>query len=213
MKKEITRNKKHRENEKGAAMVMVLLVSFLLLIASAGLLLETAMNTMNVTDSTAEQQAYNAAESGVQSAINVLRGNVPPSPLFDTTKPASHPINRISYARAVRFSGSNVADDSNTAARLSRWMSYNYTPNGINDTARVTMGEYPSGYNPRAGYAYRLNIADPDNTGEIIRYNTEGEFFDKSTNQWKSSMLFGSSTTIAYTPYSTPSANLNVSGG
>ncbi|MDQ3322793.1 MAG: hypothetical protein M3525_10265 [Acidobacteriota bacterium] len=68
-----TRKTKNRENEKGAVMVMVLLISFLLLIASAGILLETTMNTANVSDATADQQAYNAAESGIQSAIYVLR--------------------------------------------------------------------------------------------------------------------------------------------
>lgn len=64
--------KKNREKEKGAALVMVLMLALLLLIASAGLLLEVSMNTANVTDAIAEQQAYNAAESGIQSALNVL---------------------------------------------------------------------------------------------------------------------------------------------
>ncbi len=219
MNQEITRNKKNRDGEKGAAMIMVLLVSFLLLVVSAGLLLETSMNTMNVSDSTAEQQAYNAAESGVQSAINVLRGNVPPSPLFDSTKPASHPVNRVNFAKAVRLSSSNAAGDSGTVARLSRWMNYNYAPNGINDTAvpaRVTMGEYPNGYNPKAGYAYRLSVSDPDNTGEIIRYKTSGQFFDKSSNTWKPLMIYGTglnTATIFYDPYTTPTTNLNVSSG
>ena len=219
MNQEITRNKKKRENEKGAAMVMVLLVSFLLLVVSAGLLLETSMNTMNVSDSTAEQQAYNAAESGVQSAINVLRGNVPPNPLFDPTKPASHPLNRVNFTKAVRLGSSNAAGDSGTIARLSRWMNYNYAPNGINDTvipARVTMGEYTNGYNPKLGYAYRLSVSDPDNTGEIIRYETSGQFFDKSSNTWKPSMTYGTglnTATIIYVPYTTPTTNLNVSSG
>ena len=43
-----------REGERGAAMIMALLVTFLLLIASAGLLMESASNTQNVTDATAE---------------------------------------------------------------------------------------------------------------------------------------------------------------
>jgi type II secretory pathway component PulK len=80
---------KNRENEKGAAMVMALMMSFLLLVGSAGLLLESALNTQNVTDATAEQQAYNAAESGIQSAINVLRGNTVPNPLLTLSKLSS----------------------------------------------------------------------------------------------------------------------------
>src|SRR5687767_8491119 len=82
-----------RKNEKGAAMIMALLISFLLLIASAGLLLESSMNAANMTDAVAEQQAYHAAESGIQSAVHVLRcqrntnpgcGDVVANPLYDT---------------------------------------------------------------------------------------------------------------------------------
>src|SRR5688500_17989840 len=91
---------KERKSERGAALVMVVLISFLLLVASAGLLLVVATNTSNVTDSTAEQQAYNAAESGIQSAINVMRGNTPPNPLFDSSKPATDPANRIDFKKA-----------------------------------------------------------------------------------------------------------------
>jgi hypothetical protein len=39
------------------------------------LLLEASMNTANITDATAEDQAYYAAESGIQDTINALRGN------------------------------------------------------------------------------------------------------------------------------------------
>src|SRR5687767_9184258 len=113
---------KNKEGEKGAALVMVVMITLLLLAAVGGLLLEVSMNTANVTDATAEQQAYNAAESGVQSAINVLRGNV----LLDSTKPASDPVNQISFRKAVKLSDSNANGDPSTVARLSRWMNYNY---------------------------------------------------------------------------------------
>src|SRR6476620_3445357 len=99
--------KRSRKNERGAAMVMALLVSFLLLIASAGLLLEAAFNTQNVTDATAEQQAYNAAESGIQSAVNALRGNVNANPLIDTTSPAttaSIKNNKLNFVKALKLS-------------------------------------------------------------------------------------------------------------
>src|SRR5438270_10739158 len=90
-----------RSGEKGAAMVMALMISFLLLAASAGLLLESSLNTQNVSDITAEQEAYNAAESGIQSAVNVLRGNVVPSPLIDSSKPATDDANKINFVKAL----------------------------------------------------------------------------------------------------------------
>lgn len=201
MKTKIARSKKNRENEKGAAMIMVLLVSFLLLVASAGLLLETSMNTANVTDATAEQQAYNSAESGIQSALNVLRGNETPISLIDPSKPASDPVNRVNFTKAVRVNLSNTTGDTSAVARLSRWMTYNYAPNGLDGNARVTMGTYPSGYDPRTGYAYNLSITDPNRTGESISYQTEGRFFDKSNYTWKSSIAAGSSV-ISYVPKS-----------
>jgi hypothetical protein len=79
MKDKKTKKTNTRKGEKGAALVMVLMIAFLLLVASAALLLEASMNTANVTDATAEQQAYYAAESGIQSALDVLRGNTVPS--------------------------------------------------------------------------------------------------------------------------------------
>ncbi|HEX8737181.1 MAG TPA: hypothetical protein VF721_17750, partial [Pyrinomonadaceae bacterium] len=74
-KKTLQTEKRDRRSERGAALVMVIMIAFLLLVASAALLLESSMNTANVTDVVAEQQAYYAAESGIQSALNVLRGN------------------------------------------------------------------------------------------------------------------------------------------
>src|SRR5437764_10710536 len=92
-----------RDGEKGAAMILALMISFLLLAASAGLLLESSLNTQNVSDVTAEQEAYNAAESGIQSAVNVLRGNIVPSPLIDSSKPATDDANKINFAKALRL--------------------------------------------------------------------------------------------------------------
>src|SRR5687768_2271356 len=149
MKKEKALMTKDRKNEKGAAMVMVLMISFLLLVAGAGLLLESSMNSANVTDATAEQQAYNAAESGIQSSINVLRGNVVPNPLLDPDKAATDIANKINYRRAVTNSTSNTTGDDSTTARFSRWLTYS--------TDRVTLG---SGND----YGFSVNITDPDNT-------------------------------------------------
>src|SRR6187397_2343261 len=94
---------KSKKGEEGAALVMALLVSFLLLVASAGLIMEATMNTMNVTDATAEQQAYDAAESGIQAAVYVLRDNVTlaDADRLDTSKPATDRKNRINYLRAL----------------------------------------------------------------------------------------------------------------
>ena len=170
MKKQLTKGTRNWENEKGSAMVMALLVSFLLLAASSGLLLESAMNTQNVTDATAEQQAYNAAESGIQSAVNVLRGNVVPSPLIDNTKPATDPANKINFVKALQLSTSNLSTDPSGYSRLSRWVTYDNTC-----TDRVVIGA--TACNTQNGYSYALSITDPDNTGSRVSYTTTGRLF------------------------------------
>src|SRR5258706_14740021 len=135
MKKRPVKKTRNRDNEKGAVMVLALLVSFLLLVARSGLLLESALNTQNVTDATAEQEAYNAGESGIQSAVNVLRGNVVPNPLIDASKPTTDPANKINFVKALRMSTSNVSSDTSASPRLSRWIGYDGTC-----TDRVVLG-------------------------------------------------------------------------
>ena len=201
----------NRKNEEGAAMVMVLMISMLLLVASAGLLLEATMNTANVTDATAEQQAYNAAESGIQSAINVLRGNTVASSLLDNSKPATDPVNRIDFRKAVTTSTSNLTGDTSTSARLSRWMNYNYTMSGSPVADRITLN---TPYVPQSGYAFAVTVTDPDNTGSIISFNTDGKFLDSADNVWKSAVNIGTLPNLASLVYTSNSvSNLDVSGG
>lgn len=69
-----------RREERGAALITTLLLSALLLAAGGTLILTTAMTGTTAVESTAEMQAYYAAEAGVASALNVLRGNVDSNP-------------------------------------------------------------------------------------------------------------------------------------
>ena len=209
MKEGNVRKLKNRENEKGAAMVMALLISFLLLVASAGILLESSMNTANVTDATADQQAYNAAESGIQSAIHVLRGNVPPS-----TAPTTEKIN---FVKAIARNSSNLPTDTSSYPRLSRWINYNYTPSGAALPDRSTIGVTTANpYTEQNGYAFSLALLDPDNTGTTISYTTTGRFFDSDATdltQRTKTYGFGANTAkIVYTP-ATGTTNLDVSSG
>ncbi|MFL6335010.1 MAG: hypothetical protein ACJ754_16990 [Pyrinomonadaceae bacterium] len=69
---EITRG---RRDERGAALVMSLLVAMLILAAGGALIATAGMSVSNATDSTAEVQAYYAADAGLQSALTVIRRN------------------------------------------------------------------------------------------------------------------------------------------
>ena len=200
-----TIQKRCRKNERGAALVSVILISLLLLAAGSVLLLEASMNTVNVTDATAEQQAYYAAESGIQATINVLRGNVPASPLFDTTKPATDPVNRIDFKKAINLAFSNSNGDGATSPRLSRWLTYSTT-----NTDRVTLGLASSTtYDPLAGFAYSVTVSDPDNTTGSITFRTSGSI---KGNVVGPSVTFGSSgntTTVTFVPKTTTTINVS----
>ena len=191
---------KVRKGEEGAAMVMVLLVAFLLLVASAGLILEAALNSANVTDATAEQQAYNAAESGLQRTLNVLRGNTVPSIMLDASKPPEDISNQIDFSKAVTLATSNLPSDSSATPRLSRWIGYNNTM-----PDRIALGSDVS------QFAYSIEIEDPDGTGDLLSYRTQA-LIDGNTGA--SGVTFGSSGNTARIRFENATINdLNVSNG
>src|SRR5688572_27941549 len=72
-------NLNDRRNERGAALVISLLVSMILLVAGGALIQVTSMSAANAIDSTAETQAYYGAEAGLQAALNALRRNDAPT--------------------------------------------------------------------------------------------------------------------------------------
>src|SRR5690606_15928251 len=146
MRSSETTFQRSRDGEKGAAAIMALLISALLLALSAALILATSANSWNFTDATAEQQAYNAAENGIQTVVDVFRYKctseisgashdgcrIKPDPLYATTEGGTpiyedHKLNKITFAKAVALSTSNNASDASPFARLSRILSYSGT--------------------------------------------------------------------------------------
>lgn len=69
-----------RAGERGAALITAVLLSMLLLAAGGTLILTATMTGITARDSTAEMQAYYAAEAGVARTLEVLRGNVVSNP-------------------------------------------------------------------------------------------------------------------------------------
>ncbi|MBA2378695.1 MAG: hypothetical protein H0V76_03870 [Blastocatellia bacterium] len=216
----VLRKQMQREGEKGAALIMALLISALVLALSVSLILATSVNSWNFTDATAEQQAYNAAENGIQAVVDVLRykctpaisgaGNngcrVKPNPLYVTTEGGQtihehHKLNKITFAKVVGMSTSNSAADESENPRMSRVLSYA----GSAATDRVVVLGNPANYN-----AFDLSISDPDNTGSYISYVTQGKFFDYDLGN-NQQITFGSGanfTRVAYQP--TVVSNLHI---
>jgi hypothetical protein len=206
-----------RRNEKGAALIMALLVSFLIMAAAAALILETSVNSSNVTDVASEQAAYNAAESGIQSVVDVMRFKctaavspcrVRPTPLYYPALNDYHKDNKITFSKAINVASSNGSSDASANSRLSRVLGYT----GTTLTDRVKLGQPADTYVARTGYAYDLQISDPDNTGSLISYYTVGEIYDHDagTDQQITFPAGGgaNSIVISYTPVTV--TNLNV---
>lgn len=147
-----------RSSERGAALIMTLLIAALVLAAGGALILTTGMSATTAIDSTAEMQAYYGAEAGLQEALNILRGNITPHDVPIGTK--------ITFRNAVTNSTSNASNDPAGAPplRLSAWLQYDYTPAGIAYADRVKVNPTDGTYSPLTGIAFSLEVLDPDNT-------------------------------------------------
>ena len=154
MRNQAKTNRNVNRGECGAALLTVLMLSTLLLGAGGTLILVSTMSARIAIDSTAEMQAYYGAEGGLQATLNVLRGNVSPR-----TGMASG--STMNFRKAITLSNSNLPSDTSTSARLSGWLSYDYTPTGATLPDRVTL---TSSYAPQNGMAFSVVVDDPDNT-------------------------------------------------
>jgi hypothetical protein len=136
----------NRHGEKGAALIISILIATLLLAVAGTVILTSGMSATTSIDATAESQAYYGAESGLEASLNVLRGHVQPNGIAGTT--------RMGFRNAVDTAKSNRASDSSTVARMSAWLNYD------NDW-RVR----PAG----ANYSYTVVVMDPDDPNGTIR--------------------------------------------
>lgn len=143
------------KGERGAALITMLMVATLLLMAGGALILTSSLSATNAIDTTAEIQAYYAAEAGLQDTLNVLRGNIA------SHKSSSTPIN-LKNAADPNISNDN-SDPWGTATdsvpRLSAWLNYTYK-NG--DDWRVPLS---TNYSPMNGIAYTIKIVAPKEDG------------------------------------------------
>ena len=130
------------KREQGAALVTVMIMMLLVLVVAGAILLVTALSNSSTVDAVAEKQAFEAAQAGMQQALNVLRGNV------DDDK--------ISFKKAATLATSNKSGDWVTEPRLSNWLDYSY-PAAKPDRVPLT-----TPYNLYSGLAYSVTIVAPD---------------------------------------------------
>ena len=135
------------DNESGAALVTVVLISVLLLTASIALLTAVGSNTANSADVLSETKAYYAAETGLQATINELR-----------------------YDCSATYSAAKADPD------MSTWLPYNVTTtyDTLAVALGQTSTQYMA--NPRLGSAYAIEVSDPDNIGGSTIFTTVTRF-------------------------------------
>ena len=147
-----TNNRGSERGERGAALVTMLLVSVLLLGAGGALIMTTMMSANNSVGSTAEMQAYYVAESGMQSALNVLRGN---------TRPLLVTSDRMSFRTAIIPSISNGGNGG--TSRFAGWLPYN-NPADPTSLVPVNIGTVTGGY--------RVTVENMDPNSNIVGFQT-----------------------------------------
>src|SRR5262245_58472278 len=144
-----------RAGERGAALITTLFVSLLLLGAGGALIMTTMMSATNSLGSTPEMQAFYVAESGMQSALNVLRGNAQPSVTA---------TDRMSFRTAIIPSSSNGAGNPGSP-RLAQWLPYN-NPSDPQSLVPITLGAVTGGY--------RVTVENLDPNSHIVQFQTSG---------------------------------------
>ena len=167
IEKQRPRNHHAREGERGAALITMLLISTLLLAAGGALIMSTASTATNTIDSTTSKQSFYAAESGLQMALNAMRGNTAPAAAITAGT-------KMNLRTAITPSLSNGTADTvpcgradgdatvaNPRCSLSGWLPYQGNVVPVDPNV--------------ASSAFRLAVFDPDNS-HMVAFNTEGAF-------------------------------------
>ncbi len=145
--------RKNNKNERGAALITVIMISLFLLTASVAMLSAVGANSRNNTDVLSETKAYYAAESGLQATVNFLRNDTTVTP------------------------NSTIYSYSNANPTLSAKLPYNWP---IGSPTRVVVGDTAAAYTSNAGTAYSINVTDPDSSEIRTTFSTNGAFLSTS---------------------------------
>ncbi len=150
-------NSRFHRDERGAALVTVLLVALLLVTASAAMLSAVGASSRNNTDALNEAKAYWAAESGLQATINYLRHT---------------PNMTYNQALAQQASGTLPVTGPNNVGTEARYTVVIEDPDDASvsttyNTAGLFAATTSSAYNPTITFP---NATDPDSNHTMITF-------------------------------------------
>ena len=153
----------HRQ-QQGSAMVMTMFCLLIMSTIGLSLVFSIGKDTHSSNNELLANQAYYAAESGLEDALHVLRGNRCPSDSTDNCASASLVRNQINLEIAASRGSSNLTTDSTSYPRLSRWL--NYTSQNENGVVVINPTQ-PSSHR----LSYRLKL---ERVGEDIQISSIG---------------------------------------
>jgi hypothetical protein len=187
-----SQKRKDRVGEKGAALITAVLLSMLLLAAGGTLVLTSTMTGITARDSTAEMQAYYAAEAGVARTLEVLRGNIESNPagtrasfknvlcsktLWTTT--AGNEVN-VASDGSTRFQVLEIMDPETSNTQAVNCANASYKPNQLR--IRV-LGLGPSDSQKKmeivvdrytVDYLVKAVVTLPNGSGDALPFNLGG---------------------------------------
>jgi Tfp pilus assembly protein PilX len=172
--------------ESGAALMTVLLITFLLGTACIAMLTAAGANSRNMTDALSETKAYYSAESGLQAAVHALRfGGAGGGP--------------VNYKDAVN-NFSNNGD-------LDPWLDYyDCDSDGTPDRVRIAA---------ECNNSFKISVTDPDDSQSALSFYTPSASFRRAdtTDSFLSTRTFPSGAIISWTPNSPSITPLTFSAG
>jgi hypothetical protein len=180
----------NRAGEKGAALITAVLLSMLLLAAGGTLVLTSTMTGITARDSTAEMQAYYAAEAGIARTLEVIRGNVQSNPsgtrasftniVCNKTLWTATSGNSVNVASdgSTSFQVTSIVDPNNTSASPCSLASYKpeqlviqvrgFGPNNSQKNMEVVVDRYT------VDYTVKAVVTLPNGSGTALPFNLGG---------------------------------------
>jgi Tfp pilus assembly protein PilX len=119
--------------ERGVALVIVMFALVITTIIGLSIAFTAGLEVRSSRNELLANQAFYAAEAGLQDALNVIRGQR--CPISASSCDPALASNQVSFGVVAALATSNAAGDTATVPRLSRWLSYSAT----DDSGVVTL--------------------------------------------------------------------------
>src|SRR5439155_21933570 len=113
--------------EQGLALVIAMFALVIMSVIGLSIALTAGLEVRSSRNELLANQAFYAAEAGLQDALNVVRGQR--CPIGAASCDPTLASNQVSFSVVSTIATSNAANDTATVPRLSRWLTYSATDN------------------------------------------------------------------------------------